>query len=326
MSSKSREGRRGVPVLFVAVIMTVAMLILVSAMALQVRSLEMSERYAIPLESGIDAIDINVVASLGVVEVNFADLHDEAAVIITRLSGSASILAGDARMSLNVTYENDARPGVINVTALMDVYAPWPYHSLDEVRCEVLIDRGLAADIDITVVTGGAAVRTVEGANVTGLRINATSLGSVIALNNGTVLSGDVHVRTATGGNTLYWNNVTVDGDRRVTMEESTGELRAMIGQSDSMGGTVTLLGKNIGGAMSLGMELSGDVGTSVVVTSRGDVKMNCSDGFRCQDGGMASINNPVASSFDVHLESAVGGIEAWGRWSSQAVTSHPVL
>ena len=313
---RSRGGRRGVPVHVAAAIMTVAMLSIASAMALQVRSLEVSESYAIPLEQGIGAIDLSVVASLGEVEVDFAELHGEAAVITTRLSGSTSMLGGETPLNMSVTYESDARAGVVNVTAFMDVYAPWPYHSLDEVRCEVLIDRGLAADINITVVTGGATVRTAEGANIRGLSIDATSLGSVIALNNGTVLSGDVRVRTATGGSTLYWNNVTVDGDRQVTMGESSGELRAMIGQAGSMGGTVTLLGKSIGGPMALRMELSGDVSASVGAASRRDMRMNCSDGFRCQGGAMSSIDHPVASSFDVRLESEVGGIEAWGRWS----------
>lgn len=296
--------------------MTVAILSLASAMALQVRSLEVSDSYSVPLEQGIGAIDLNVVASLGEVEVNFAELHGEAAVITTRLSGSVSMLGGEAPLNMNVTYKSDARTGVVNVTAFMDVYAPWPYHSLDEVRCEVLIDRGLAADINITVVTGGAAVRTVEGANIRGLSIDATSLGSVVELNNGTVLSGDVRVRTATGGSVLYWNNVIVDGDRRVTMEESSGELCAMIGQAGNMGGTVTLLGKSIGGPMTLRMELNGDVSASVDAASRRDARMNCSDGFRCHGGVMSSNEHPAASSFDVRLESAVGGIEAWGRWS----------
>lgn len=316
MSLKNRRGQRGVTALVAAAIITAAMLVLVSAMALQVRSLDMSERYAIPWEQGVEAIDLNVAAALGEVDVSFADLQGDATVITTRLSGSASMLGGENLLSMNVTYEHDRGTGVLNVTAIMDVYAPWPYHSLDQVRCEVQIDRGLAADINISVVTGGAIVRTAEGTNITGMSIDATSLGSVVALNNGTVLSGDVSIRTATGGSALYWYDVTISGDRLVTMEESSGRLQATIDQASSMEGTVTLLGKSIGGPVSLDMGLRGDVSASVEVTSRGDVKMDCREGFRCHDGTRAVSDLPAASSFDVRLESAVGGIEARGRWS----------
>jgi hypothetical protein len=313
MSLKNRRGQRGVTALVAAAIITAAMLVLVSAMALQVRSLDMSERYAIPWEQGVEAIDLNVAAALGEVDVSFADLQGDAAVITTRLSGSASMLGGENLLSMNVTYEHDRGTGVLNVTAIMDVYAPWPYHSLDQVRCEVQIDRGLAADINISVVTGGAIVRTAEGTNITGMSIDATSLGSVVALNNGTVLSGDVSIRTATGGGTLYWNNVVVDGDRTLSMEESSGQLRTVIVQDGGMGGTVTLLKKSVGGPIALDMELSGDV-SGTVGASRDDARFNCSEGFRCHDGAMTSIR-PAESSFDVRMESA-GGIEARGRWT----------
>lgn len=312
MTSKAEGSRRGVPVYIAGAIITVAMLVLVSAMALQVRSLEMSESIAIPMGPGMEAVDLNVDASLGEVEVSFADLRDKAVVVTTRLSGSASVLGDEAPLSLNVTHENDIKMGVINVTAIMDVYAPWPYHSLDEVRCDVVIDRRLAAGINITVTTGGATVRTAEGTNITGINIDTTSLGSAIVLNNGTVLSGDVRMRTATGGGTLYWNNVVVDGDRTLSMEESSGQLRTVIVQDGGMGGTVTLLKKSVGGPIALDMELSGDV-SGTVGASRDDARFNCSEGFRCHDGAMTSIR-PAESSFDVRMESA-GGIEARGRW-----------
>ncbi|HOK27632.1 MAG TPA: hypothetical protein PLI21_01235 [Methanomassiliicoccaceae archaeon] len=317
MSSKSMRGRRILSTHLAAAVLIVAvMLMLASAMSLQVRSLEVSESYIVPLEEGIEEVRLDVVASRGEVDVGFADLDGDAVIVTASLHGTASMFGSDIPLNTTVTYDIDAMSGVVNVSAIMDVDAPWPYHMLEKVRFEIDIDRSLAAHIDITVVTGGAIVRTVEGSNITGLNIYATSLGSVVALNNGTILSGDVHIRTATGGTKLYWNNLTVSGDRLVTMEESSGVLRAMIDQTGSMEGTVTLLGKSIGGPVSLDMELRGDVGGSVEATSRGDIKMDCQDGFRCHDGTRASSGHPAASSFHVRLESTVGGIEARGRWT----------
>jgi hypothetical protein len=318
MSSKSMRGRRILSTHLAAAVLIVAvMLMLASAMSLQVRSLEVSESYIVPLEEGIDEVRLDIVASRGEVDVGFADLDGDAVIVTASLHGTASMFGSDIPLNATVTYDIDAMSGVVNVSAIMDVDAPWPYHALEKVRLEIAIDRSLAAHIDITVVTGGAIVRTVEGSNITGLNIDATSLGSVVALNNGTILSGDVHIRTATGGTKLYWNNLTVSGDRLVKVQESSGGVFMFVNQASDMEGSVTMMGIEHSGAMSMCLDVSGNVSASVAAMSfLGGVRLNCIEGFEPEDNTARSINHPAPSCFNVMLNNTVGGIETWCRWS----------
>lgn len=295
----------------------VAMLAIVSAMFLQVRPLERSESYAVPLEDGMEDVRLMVMSSLGEVEVGFAELGGDAVQITTHVSGTAGLFGNDDPMKANISHVIDPVGGGLNVTALLDVYAPWPYYSLDDVRCEIVIDNRLAADINITVVTGGATVRTAEGTTITGLSIDSTSLGSVVALNNGTVLAGDVRIRTATGGSAFYWNNLTVVGDRTIEVEESSGELLAVMSQAREMGGSVIMSEKGRGGPMTLQVDIGGDVSASLTASSSlGTVELNAVEGFRGQDGVLVSDNHPGASHLDIRMNNTVGRVEAWCRWS----------
>lgn len=318
MPPKLGSSRHSVPpyIVLTAVIVA-AMLIIVPVMFLQVRSVERSENLTVPMEDGMTDIRLRVLASLGMVEVGFAELDGEAVKVAAFVNGTSGLFGNDDPLKANVTYEIDPASGSMNVTVRFDVYAPRPYYSLDDARCNVLIDKSLAADINITVATGGAVVRTTEGSVITGLRIDATSLGSVVALNNGTVLSGDVRIRTATGGNSFYWNNLTVNGSRLIEVEESSGEMLLRLSQAGGMGGSVTIHGLDHGGLISADLRLSGDVSASLAATSSlREVELNCSDGFRHQDGGLASNNHPAASSFDIRLNSTMGSIEARCRWT----------
>ena len=286
-------------------------------MFLQYRTVDILDRRAVPWDEGITELDLQLVASLGEVEIGFAHLDGNAVEITARVQGTAGHFGERSPLDLNVTYCNDTSEGRLDVSAVLKTYAPWPYYTLDHVRYQVLIDTDLPTGLNISVTTGGATVRTAEGTTLTGLRLNATTLGAVVALNNGTVLAGDVRIRTATGGSAFYWNNLTVVGDRRVQLEESSGKIVARVFQGTPMGGAVTLVGEDQAGAIELVLDIRR--GISAVVegkSSVGTVALTNEGSFSGSENLLISANYPTAMQFNVRLNNTVGGIDAWCRWS----------
>jgi len=296
----------------------VAMLILLSAMFLQYRTVDEMESSTVPWEEGVERLSLRVVAERGEVEVSFAPLDGAAVNVTTQVRGTAGLFGGEPTMSSNVSYVSGPS-GQLNVSAMIGIYAPQPFYSLEDIKCRVVIDTNLPADINITVTTGGAMVRTANGTTLNGLSIDATTLGSVVALNNGTVLAGNVHIRTATGGSQLYWNNISVSGYRQLQMEESSGDLIAKIYQTDPMGGSVVMTGKKAAGLIELHLHMRGGVSAMVEGgSSFGQVELATQEGFSGDDKRLVSSHNhPAASMFDVRLNNTIGSVEAWCSWSA---------
>lgn len=305
------------PAVAAAAVLIVAALIVVPVLFVQYRTVDVAERREVPWGEGIDEVEVHLAATLGEVEIGFAQLDGPAVEIAARVQGTASHFGEGSPLDLRLEYGNTT-PGRLDVLARFNTYAPQPYYSLHTVRYEVLIDTDLPARLNVSVTTGGATVTTAEGAVLNGLQLNATTLGATVALNNGTVLAGDVRIRTATGGTALYWNNVSVVGDRRVVMEESSGKLSARVHQATPLGGSVTLVGEDRAGSTELVLDIRRGISAAVEGTSvLGPVELTDEGGFSGTPTALRSANYPTAMRFDVRLNSTVGGIEAWCRWSS---------
>lgn len=305
------------PAVVAAAVLIAAVLIIVPVLFVQYRTVDVVEQRSVPWTEDTTELGLHLAASLGVVEVGFEDLDGAAVEITARVQGTASHFGDKSPLDLRLEYGN-ATDGRLDVVARFNTYAPQPYYSLHTVRYEVLVDTDLPTELNITVTTGGATVLTTEGTVLNGLRLNATTLGATVALNNGTVLAGDMRVRSATGGAFLYWNNVTVVGDRRVLLEESSGKVFARVNQLDPMGGAVAVVSEDRAGATELVMDIHRGVSATVEGTSvLGPVELTDEGGFSGTPTALRSANYPTAMRFDVRLNSTVGGIEAWCRWSS---------
>lgn len=317
MPLPSSKGRRAIsPAAAAGTILIALILVILSAMFLQYRTVDLMEQSEVTLKEGVTELDLNIGASRGEVVIGFAPLGGNAVELTAHVKGTASYFGDGSVMALDIS--NTTSDGRLTVSAFFDTYAPWPYYALDEVSCQVLIDSDLPTTLDINVATGGATVRTVDGVKLNGLSLDVTNLGATVALNNGTVLAGDMNIRSATGTNALYWNNLIVIGDRTVQMEESSGKMTIKVFQDTPMEGAVSIVGEDRAGSVELTMDIGEEVSAAVEGDSRfGTVNLTNEGGFYHSENALISDNHPAAMRFDVQLNSTVGDIEAWCRRSS---------
>jgi hypothetical protein len=301
------------------VVIVVLALLSIPFLFLQYRTIDVREEQNIPLPSGVERITLNVTATVGHLKIEFADLPDSAMKVVAEVRGHAGFFGGASPLRLDISTGNDIARGGDNISAVVhfDTYAPWPYYSLSDQDYTVKINQSLRADLNLSVMTGGVALTTSPGVVLEGLRLNATNDGAVISLNNGTVLAGDMKIRTATGGTMLRWNNVTVEGDRTVSLGESSGRIDARFDQFVPLGANVTVIGKDTAGEMRVAFIIAGDVSANVVVNGGiGGVELVPVTGFSGTARSFLSDNHPATNSFDAQLNNTIGGIIVEGQWT----------
>jgi hypothetical protein len=318
---RRRTGGRSAALSVVAIIVVVIVVVALLAIPflfLKYRTVDVREEQTIPLSAGEERIILNVSATVGHLNIKFADLVDSAVRVVAEVRGQAGFFGEASPLRLSIDAENDTALGgnSINASVRFDTYAPWPYYSLSERIFTVEIDNSLRADLNLSVMTGGVVLTTNPGTVLDGLRLSATNDGAVVSLNNGTVLAGDMNIRTATGGSMLRWNNVTVQGDHTVTLGESSGPIDARFDQVVPMGSNMTVLSKDTSGEIRVAFILAGDVSAQVVTNGGiGGVDLVPLQGFSGTAKSFLSANHPAPASFAARLNDTIGGIIVEGSW-----------
>ncbi len=302
------------------IIIVVLALLAIPFLFLQYRTVEVREEQTISLAEGADSIGLNVTATVGHLKVVFVEMVDDAVRIVAEVRGHAGFFGEASPLRLDITAENNTASGGrdLNATVHFDTYAPWPHYSLSDRFFTVEINKDLRADLNLSVGTGGVVLTTTPGVVLDGLRLSATNDGAIVSLNNGTVLAGDMKIRTATGGTMLRWNNVTVQGDRTISLGESSGRIDAQFDQTIPMGSNITLISKDTAGENRVAFILAGDVSANVVVNGGiGGVELVPISGFGGTAKSFLSNNHPATNSFDARLNNTIGGTIVEGTWTS---------
>jgi len=319
------DGVRGQGAALSLAVIAVAAAVILAALAipflfLQYRTVDVREEQTIALPTGAERIELNVTATVGRLLVEFVDLPDRSARVVAEVKGHSGYFGEASPIRLDVTASNDTAQGgeTVYASVRFDTYAPWPYYSLSETVYTLQLNRSLRADLNLTVTTGGVVLYTVPGVVLEGLRLNATNDGAVVSLGNGTILAGDIRIRTATGGTALLWTNVTVVGDRTVSLTESSGFIMAHFDQASPLGSDVSVVCKNTVGEIEVSFLLRGDVSAGVTAHGGiGGIGLVPIEGFSGTAALFASDNYPASSGFDARLNNTLGSIEVEGSWTS---------
>ncbi len=319
-----RQGNGGkdaaLSVLAIVVVVIIVLAILaIPFLFLQYRTVNVREEQTVPLAMGADRINLTVTVTAGHLKVEFVDLVDDAVRVVAEVKGQAGFFGAASPLRLSIDAEDDTASGGKNISASVrfDTYAPWPYYALSERYFTVQVDKSLRADLNLSVKTGGVVLTTTSGVVLDGLRLSATNDGAVVSLNNGTALAGNVTIKTATGGTMLRWNNITVQGDRTVSIGESSGLIDARFDQVVPLGSNVTLITKDTVGETHVVFVLAGDVSAGVMANGGiGGVTIVPHKGFSGTAESFLSDNHPATGGFAARLNDSIGGIIVEGSWT----------
>ncbi|MDW5563127.1 MAG: hypothetical protein SA339_07860 [Methanomassiliicoccus sp.] len=311
-------GRVKLSAAVILVIVIVVAGISLPLLLIDFRTVSINEVDAVP-SNGSGRLDLKVKATVGELAIVFMPLDGDAVRVESNVQGQSNLFGKASPLRVDVNSTNSTGPlgTVQSVNVTLNTYAPWPNYALKEVGFTIAIDENLRTRLNLSVITGGISLATARGVVIEGLEINSTAKGAVISFENGTVLAGDVRIKTATGGSVLSWNDVEVLGSRNLNIMESSGPIVARFDQSAPMNGTVNMKVADTVGEVRLGFFLDGQVSAKVTCGwDLGTPQAVNLGGFDGTPANFQSHNYPSEDRFRVQVNQTLGNIHLDGSWT----------
>jgi hypothetical protein len=202
------------------------------------------------------------------------------------VSGYGNLLSNQP---YTLTFDQATNGNVLTVTSEVEtsIFHGWWNLNFLETECDLVIDQSLNASITVRTGTGGISFETRSG-----------------------VVLNSVRLETATGAQSLSWQNVIAERDITVGIGSVTGAVSIDIKQDERLRNRVELRVEVTTGAINLALDLSGDIASEVTSsTTTGSINVQGSNGFSGSSTQLQSNNYPSDSQFDITLQTTTGGI-----------------
>jgi hypothetical protein len=184
---------------------------------------------SVPYTSGVNTLNLDLIADVASVTIAFEDLTDELQSPSIVLDASATARAGvfappDSLERFMPVWYDETEGNVLTVTVRQDIDTlDWTWYSSLKITFDIRIDPSMDTSLNIKTNTGGILLDTEAGVNLTSLSLEVTTGGVEASLVDDIVVAGDISVETTTGGVKLFWDNVIVTNDIQVDALTTTG-------------------------------------------------------------------------------------------------------
>lgn len=311
-------------IVLIALLVIAAVIVAIVAITfLPIRAVDAERRMSVPYTSGIDTLNLDLIADVASVNIAFEDLADEVQSSSIILDASATARAGvfaspDSLERFMPVWHDETEGNVLTVTVRQDVDTlDWRWYSSLKITFDIRIDLSMDTSLDIRTGTGGILVDTEAGVNLNSLSLEATTGGVEANLVNDVVVAGDISVETTTGGVKLYWENVIVTNDIQVDALTTTGGVVVDVKQDEELLWNVDMKADATTGGVDFAVEIQGDVGAKIEYTvTTGGIDVDRQVGFSGTAFLLRSDNYPASHNFDVILETTTGGIDIDAKYT----------
>jgi hypothetical protein len=281
-----------------------------------VKRVTVDETRNVQHQDGIEIIDLDFSTDVAGVKVKFEDLSND--LITLKVNGSGFVGVLGSEDVVDIAFGHVITGDRLHVTGEVNASRGW---RPDHVGCEIVIDRSLNADLNISVNTGSIEVKAGSGVIITEMGVVANTGGIAIELASGATLSGDLRVSTNTGGIEFSWDGVNVAKDINVNVDANTGGIEIEIKQVSDISGDVAFNVDTNTGGIGFAIEIKGDVGaqgkisTGTFGSPSVNVQVNV-QGFDFQadwsdsEDLLKSDNYPAGHNFDITLGTNLGGVD----------------
>jgi hypothetical protein len=262
----------------------------------------------VPSQLGVNAINLNLTADVAAFNITFRDLNGSAMTL--NVSATGGVGASAPSEPLNVTVDSLRAGQAILVDARIARNGTWwPLFGGLKVMCDVQIERSLNVTLNVKTSAGSVALVASQGVVFESLGLEATTGRADATIGRGVVVDGTVVVQSTTGGSSLNWDDVKVNGNVSVNVRTTTGGVGVNITQNSVMAGNVTLNAGAVTGGVDFSTTIHDSVGMEVnSSTTVGGVNTNLTR-FSGSESHLQSDNYAAPSNFIVTLSTMTGGI-----------------
>ncbi len=321
---KERRPMNVLAIVLIALLVIAAVIVAIVAITfLPIRAVDVERQMSVPYTSGVNTLNLDLIADVASVNIAFEDLTDELQSPSIVLDASATARAGvfaspDSLERFMPVWHDETEGNVLTVTVRQDIDTlDWTWYSSLKITFDIRIDPSMDTSLNIKTNTGGILLDTEAGVNLTSLSLEATTGGVEASLVDDIVVAGDISVETTTGGVKLFWDNVIVTNDIQVDALTTTGGVVVDVKQDKELSQNVDLKADATTGGVNFAVDIQGDVGAEIEsIVTTGGIDVDRQVGFSGTAFLLRSDNYPANHNFDVSLETTTGGIDIDAKYT----------
>jgi len=321
---KERRPINVLAIVLIALLVIAAVIVAIVAITfLPIRAVDVERQMSVPYTSGVNTLNLDLIADVASVTIAFEDLTDELQSPSIVLDASATARAGvfappDSLERFMPVWYDETEGNVLTVTVRQDIDTlDWTWYSSLKITFDIRIDPSMDTSLNIKTNTGGILLDTEAGVNLTSLSLEATTGGVEASLVDDIVVAGDISVETTTGGVKLFWDNVIVTNDIQVDALTTTGGVVVDVKQDKELSRNVDLKADATTGGVNFAVDIQGDVGAEIEsIVTTGGIDVDRQVGFSGTAFLLRSDNYPANHNFDVSLETTTGGIDIDAKYT----------
>jgi hypothetical protein len=295
---------------FFLILILVGAAIIVSIAFLPLRQVDVSESRDALSQIGVDTVNLRFLSDVARINVAFEDLDGELVTLQLSMTGRVGFLAPSNLYDL--TFDHTVVDTVLMVTSELDVAnLVWPssFSGLN-VTCDIRIDHSMNVSLNIKTSVGGIVLSTPSGVVLNALSLETTTGGVEATLAPDVIVSGDISIKSTTGGASLNWNKGRITQELQIDVTTTTGGVEVNIKQDDAIPHNVTVNAEATTGGVDFTIDIRGTIGAKIESSvTTGGIDIERQIGFSGIESQLTSNNYPTSGNFEVSLLTTTGGI-----------------
>ncbi len=264
-------------------------------------------------QPNVNTLNLNFQANNAQINVITQNPTNKSVVFYTSASGSTSILNSKNPADIAVTNQTSGSTLTVNAK----VTSAGVFGSAARVTCDIWLNPSMRLNLNITTQTGQVILTANQTATFESLNLKSNT-GEVRAdLLNGTVIAGDLSLKTTTGAVIFRMNQANVEGNRTFNLQTTTGTVIMDIAENQTLPGNVQVNASTSTGAVDLTMFINNGVGAKIESqTNLGSIRTDLNN-FSGNKSPLQSNNYPAESNFLLSLKTNLGSININAAYQS---------
>jgi hypothetical protein len=264
-------------------------------------------------QPNVNTIYLNFQANNAQINIITQSPTNQSVVFYTSASGSTSIFNSKNPADIAVTNQTNGSTLTVNAK----VTSAGLFGSAPRVTCDIWLNPSMRLNLNVTTQTGQVTLIANQTATFESLNLKSNA-GEVRAdLLKGTMIVGDLSLKTTTGAVMFRMNQANVEGNRTFNLQTTTGTVIMDIAENQTLPGNVQVNASTSTGAVDLTMFINNGVGAKIESqTNLGSVRTDLSN-FSGNKSPIRSNNYPAESNFLMSLKTNLGSININAAYQS---------
>lgn len=270
-------------------------------------------------QPNVNRLNLNFQADVAEINIIAQNLTDKTILTTVSATGSTSIFGSPK--PIYVSFSNETVGNELTVTSKISRNQGIFSENL-KVVCYIYINPSLNLSLNVKSDVGKILFNAQAPATIKSLNLEATTGIAQANIEKGTIVAGEISLKTTTGNVHFRMDKANVYGNVTVNLQSTTGSVEMAITETEKLSGNVQVNAATTTGAVNLAMLLDDGVGARIESkTDFGGITTDI-ENFSGNKSPIQSNNYPAESNFFINMRTNMGGIHIKATYQSSAIPS----